>query len=72
MKLYLSGHLHVYERTAPICFNGSYMKSDSGEYNMSCPIYVIEGVGGSDQYLQMNEECICVFIKIPKNNLANH
>jgi hypothetical protein len=55
MKLYLSGHLHVYERTAPICFNGSFIRSDSDQYNMSCPIYVVEGVGGSDIYLQMKD-----------------
>jgi hypothetical protein len=54
MKLYLSGHVHVYERTFPICFDGTIIQSKNNEYNMNCPLYVVEGAGGNDFYVQMN------------------
>jgi len=41
MKLYLSGHLHLYERTKPICFDDSIINNANNSYDMSCPIYVV-------------------------------
>lgn len=56
LKLYLSGHLHVYERTKPICPNNSYL-SMSVPYSMDCPVYIVEGVGGNNDYVQTEKEC---------------
>lgn len=53
MGLYLSGHLHLYERSHQICRNGSIIKKDDGEYNGGCPLYVVEGAGGNDKYVQL-------------------
>lgn len=57
LKLYFSGHLHLYERTHPICRNGSFLARKDSSYDMSCPLYVIEGSGGNDRYIQTTEDC---------------
>lgn len=63
MKLYISGHMHLYQRTKPICYNGTVLP-ESLTHDMSCPIYVIEGAGGNDAYLQMDYDCKCNLIQI--------
>jgi hypothetical protein len=52
LKLYLSGHVHAYERTKPICANGSFVEEIDGRYSFDCPVYIVEGVGGNDMYVQ--------------------
>ena len=53
MKLYFSGHIHVYERTKPICPDGTFStQNDSDTYNSSCPVYVVEGAGGNDLFVE--------------------
>ena len=61
MKLYFSGHLHLYERTHPICYNGTFLAKKDSKYDMSCPVYVIEGSGGNDRYMQTSDDCTLAF-----------
>ena len=51
MDLYLSGHLHSYERILPLCDNDTFGEDYSGK----CPVYVIEGSAGNDYYVQMED-----------------
>ena len=53
MDMYFSGHLHLYERTKPICPNGTIQEDSSGPYSMQCPIYTVEGAAGNDDYVQI-------------------
>ena len=57
MKLYFSGHLHLYERTKPICYNGSFPSKVSPYVDMQCPVYIVEGAGGNNDYIQTEESC---------------
>lgn len=57
MSLYLAGHVHAYERSKPICFNGSFPESNNYKVGSDCPVYIVEGTGGNDFYVQMDEQC---------------
>lgn len=52
MKLYISGHLHLYERTKPICPDNSFPEKVSNNFSIGCPVYIVEGAGGNNDYIQ--------------------
>jgi len=52
MKLYFSGHVHVYERSKPICPDGTFSTQENDTYNASCPVYIVEGAGGNDIFIE--------------------
>ena len=57
LNLYLSGHLHTYERSKPICFNGSIVENTADNVSFECPVYIVEGAGGNDMYVQVEDLC---------------
>lgn len=59
--MYLSGHLHYYERTKGICdkeeapgysIEEPKKKEEGDKYGEKCPVYIIEGAAGNNYFLE--------------------
>jgi hypothetical protein len=62
VDLYFSGHLHIYERTKPVCGLNNYSKplysNDTiNVYETGCPIFVVEGAGGNNYFVEKDRHC---------------
>lgn len=60
VDLYLSGHLHIYERTKPICggdekdFREAKVGLDN-MYTKDCPVFVVDGSAGNTMWVEMTQ-----------------
>lgn len=62
MIVYLSGHLHVYERSKSICKEGVIATNlQTNEvvptYSKGCAVFVVEGVSGNSYFVAMSKTC---------------
>lgn len=69
MQLYLSGHLHVYERSKQICKNGLIFKEGTMNADTfmfkedeDCCVFIIEGAAGNNYYVETERHCNIVVI----------
>ncbi len=69
MQLYLSGHLHIYERSKQICSNGTMFREGAKLDNATlfrkegdCSVFVIEGAAGNNYYVETERHCNSSFI----------